>query len=186
MVPGSLRERLSEQPRIGRLAERVVPEQILAVLAEHGVDYVLIGGLAAAIHGSDIVTTDLDITPARGTANLSRLSKALRALHAGIRSDAAPNGLPFPRDATSLAKADMWNLTTDFGDLDIAFIPAGTTGYTDLRRSAVVIDVIGTTTTVASLADIIRSKEAADRPKDRIAVPARRRLQDEIDRRRTS
>ena len=162
------------------------PEQILAVLAEHGVDYVLIGGLAAAIHGSDMVTTDLDITPARGTANLSRLSDALRALHAGIRSDAVPHGLPFAHDATSLAKADMWNLTTDFGDLDIAFIPAGTKGYTDLRRSAVVIDVIGTTTTVASLADIIRSKEAADRPKDRIAVPALRRLQSEIDRRRSS
>ncbi len=160
------------------------PEQTLAVLAEHGVDYVLIGGLAAAIHGSDMVTTDLDITPARGTANLSRLSDALRALHAGIRPDAVPDGLPFPNDAASLAKADTWNLMTDFGDLDIAFIPAGTRGFADLRRRAVVIEVVGTTTTVASLADIVRAKEAADRPKDRIAVPALRRLQEEIGRRR--
>jgi hypothetical protein len=162
------------------------PEQILAVLAEHCVDYVLIGGLAAAIHGSDMVTTDLDITPERSIANLSRLSDALRALHARIRSDAMPDGLPFSPDAASLSKTDIWNLTTDFGDLDIAFIPAGTKGYTDLRRRAIVITVIGTTTTVASLADIIRSKEAADRPKDRIAVPALRRLQDEIDRRGSS
>ncbi len=161
------------------------PEQILAVLAEHGVDYVLIGGLAAAIHGSDMVTTDLDITPERSRANLSRLTDALRALHAGIRSDAVPDKLPFSHDAVSLSKADRWNLTTDFGDLDIAFIPAGTKGYPDLRRRAIVITIMGTTTTVASLADIIRSEEAADRPKDRMAVPALRRLQDEIDRRRS-
>ena len=161
------------------------PERILAVLAKHRVDYVLIGGLAAALHGSDMVTTDLDITPERGAANLSRLSEALLTLRAVSRSEATDGGLPFAHDAASLSKADTWNLTTDFGDLDIAFVPAGTTGFTDLRRSAIVIEVIGTTTTIASLSDIIRSKEAADRPKDRIAVPALRRLQDEIDRRRS-
>ena len=162
------------------------PERILAVLAEHGVDYVMIGGLAAALHGSDMVTTDLDITPASGEDNLERLSAALRSLRARIRSDGLPDGLVFSHDGSSLANADVWNLVTDFGDLDICFVPSGTKGFIDLRRRAVVIDVLGTTTHVASLPDIIRSKAAAGRPKDQIAVPVLRRLLAEVERRRRS
>ena len=152
------------------------------MLAEHGVDYVMIGGLAAALHGSDMVTTDLDITPASGEDNLERLSAALRSLRARIRSD----GLVFSHDGSSLANADVWNLVTDFGDLDVCFVPSGTQGFIDLRRRAVVIDVLGTTTHVASLPDIIRSKAAAGRPKDQIAVPVLRRLLAEVERRRRS
>lgn len=162
------------------------PEKILAVLAEHDVDYVMIGGLAAALHGSDMVTTDLDITPADGEDNVERLSAALRSLHARIRSDELPGGLAFSHDGASLASAGVWNLVTDFGDLDISFVPTGTQGFVDLRRSAVVIDVLGTATHVASLPDIIRSKAAAGRPKDQIAVPVLRHLLAEIERRRMS
>ena len=162
------------------------PEKILAVLAAHDVDYVMIGGLAAALHGSDMVTTDLDITPADGEDNLERLSAALRWLHARIRSDELPGGLIFSHDGASLANAGMWNLVTDFGDLDISLVPSGTQGFVDLRRSAVVIDVLGTATHVASLPDIIRSKAAAGRPKDQIAVPVLRRLLAEVERRRWS
>lgn len=161
------------------------PEKIFAVLAEHGVDYVMIGGLAAALHGSDMVTTDLDITPGAGEDNLARLSSALRSLNARIRSDELPEGLVFSHDAASPSKADVWNLVTDFGDLDISFVPSGTQGFVDLRRSAAVIEVLGTTTQVASLPDIIRSKAAAGRPKDKIAVPVLRRLLDELEHRRT-
>ncbi len=151
------------------------PERILAVLAAHGVEYVMIGGLAAAIHGSDLVTTDLDITP---------LSDALRALNARNRSSDVPSGLPFPHDGRSLAAVGTWNLVTDDGDLDLAFVPAGTTGFDDLARDAVAIDILGTPTVVASLSDIIRSKEAAGRAKDRIAVPVLRRLLEETERQR--
>lgn len=161
------------------------PERILAVLAEHIVDYVMIGGLAAALHGSDMVTTDLDITPAASADNLERLSAALRSLHARIRSDELPEGLPFTHDGVSLSNARVWKLVTDFGDLDISFVPSGTQGYIDLRRNAVVIDVLGTATHVASLPDVIRSKAAAGRPKDQIAVPVLRRLLVEVERRRS-
>lgn len=154
------------------------------MLAEHDVDYVMIGGLAAALHGSDMVTTDLDITPAAGEDNLERLSAALRSLHPRIRSDELPEGLAFSHDGPSLANVGVWNLVTDFGDLDISFVPPGTQGFMDLRRSAVVIDVLGTTTHVASLPDIIRSKAAAGRPKDHIAVPVLRRLLAEVELRR--
>jgi hypothetical protein len=65
----------------------------------------------------------------------------------------------------------MWNLTTDAGDLDLRFVPAGTRGFEDLVRDAVRVDITGITLRVASLADVIRSKEAAGREKDRAALP---------------
>lgn len=159
------------------------PERILEVLAAHRVDYVMIGGLAAAVHGSDLVTGDLDITPATGNANLTRLSHALDDLDARIRTDDVPDGLPFAHDAESLARGAVWNLVTDAGDLDLAMRPSGTQGYDDLRRDAIAIEILGVPTRVAALADIIRSKEAAGREKDRAALPMLRRLQVEIERR---
>ena len=66
----------------------------------------------------------------------------------------------------------MWNLTCKFGELDISFKPSGTDGYEDLMRTALQVDVRGEQMPVASLADIIRSKEAAARPKDFTALPA--------------
>jgi hypothetical protein len=152
------------------------PDLLLRVLARHGVDYVVIGGIAAALHGSDLVTFDVDITPALGSDNLSQLSAALHELHARVRSDAEPEGLPFEHNGESLARATTWNLTTDYGDLDLSFVPAGTRGYDDLRRAALSIEVAGTTICVAALADVVRSKQAAARPKDLLALPVLRRL----------
>ena len=159
------------------------PERILEVLAAHRVDYVMIGGLAAAIHGSDLVTGDIDITPETGDANLERLSTALDELDARIRTEAVPEGVPFAHDARSLARGAVWNLVTNAGDLDLAMMPSGTRGYDDLRRDAIALEILGVPTRVAALADIVRSKEAAGREKDRAALPMLRRLQAEIDRR---
>ncbi|MGH3563797.1 MAG: hypothetical protein ACRDTN_18950, partial [Mycobacterium sp.] len=111
--------------------------RLFAVLYRHKVVYVLIGGLAAVYHGSPFPTEDVDITPEANRPNLVRLSAALREINARIRSEAAPEGLPFACDAETLASAQTWNLTTDAGDLDLAFQPAGTQGYPDLRRDAV-------------------------------------------------
>jgi hypothetical protein len=152
------------------------PERILDALARHDVQYVLIGGLAAAIHGADYVTGDVDVTPALADDNLRRLSAALDELHARICVEGEPDGGAFAHDAASLAGANVWKLTTDAGDLDITFVPAGTTGYADLRRHATVIEIFGVPTTLASLGDVVRSKEAAARPKDLEALPALRTL----------
>ena len=83
---------------------------------------------------------------------------------------------PFDHSAESLARVRIWNLQTDAGDLDITFEPSGTHGYDDLRRDAVSIHLRSGDVTVASLADVIRSKEAADRPRDRAALPGLRAL----------
>ena len=152
------------------------PEVLLATLGRHGVEFVVIGGLAATVHGSTLATFDVDVTPRRTRDNLARLSDALTEVNARIRDDAGGAGLRFSHDAASLADVEMWNLSTDAGDLDLSFLPAGTGGFDNLVRDAIRVDIAGITLLVASLADVIRSKEAADREKDRAALPLLRKL----------
>lgn len=152
------------------------PHEILAVLDRHGVRYVLIGGLAAVLHGAPHVTTDVDVVPEEAKRNLERLSVALKELGARIRVTGEPDGVPFDHSGESLARVRIWNLQTDLGDLDLTFEPSGTSGYDDLTRDAVAMEVRGISVPVASLADVIRSKEAAGRPRDRAALPALREL----------
>jgi len=155
---------------------RFDPDRMLRVLAAHDVDFVLIGGYAAALHGSDHLTFDVDITPSRDAANLDRLSEALHELRARVRVDGIEGGLEFQHDGPSLARASMWNLVTDAGDLDLSFEPCGTDGWADLHRGAVTVGLVSGPTEVASLADIVRSKETANRPKDQLVLPTLRRL----------
>lgn len=157
------------------------PDLILAQLDRHDVRYVVIGGLAAVLHGSAYPTFDIDITPARGEQNLGRLSDALRALDAHIRVDDIPGGFAFTHDATSLAGMSTLNLVTSAGDLDIAMHPAGLPDFADWERDAVRIDVMGIQVSVASLRSVIRSKEAADRPKDHVSLPMLRALLERTD-----
>ena len=148
------------------------PEAILETLHRHGVSYVLIGGYAAQLRGVPLPKTeDLDITPARDPDNLERLSAALDELHARVRAPDAPEGLPFAHDGTSLQAARVWNLITDHGAMDLAMMPSGTDGYPDLAREASPIAFLRFKVPVASIEDIIRSKEAAGRPKDLKHLP---------------
>ena len=148
---------------------------LFEVLARHEVHYVLIGGFAAVLAGSPFPTEDIDITPERSMANLARLSAALTEINARIR---IPDGqsLAFSHDATSLASMAMLNLDTDLGYLDLAMQPSGTQGYDDLRVAAEQTEVHGIVVTVAALADVIRSKEAAGRDKDRRVLPVLREI----------
>ena len=136
----------------------------------------LIGALAARLQGFPRLTADADITPARAKDDLRRLATALRALEARVYTEAVPEGLAFDCSAETLGRADLWNLVTSAGRLDVAFAPAGTDGYEDLSRSAIRFEVFGVDLWAASLADIIRSKEAADRPQDRQDVVVLREI----------
>jgi hypothetical protein len=155
------------------------PELLLDVLARHGVRSVLIGGFAAVIHGSPYVTTDVDVVPAPDPGNLERLSAALDELHARVWTASEPAGVAFDHDGPALGEVDVWNLVTDHGRLDVTFVPSGTAGYSDVRRDAVHLTILGVEVDVASLADVIRSKEAAGRDKDRLVLPVLRRIAEE-------
>jgi hypothetical protein len=148
------------------------PERIVTVLARHAVKFVLIGATAARLYGFPRLTADADITPARDVRNVRRLAAALRELEAKVYTESIPEGLAFDCTAETIGRSDMWNLITIAGRVDVAFIPSGTDGYRDLVRNAVRFEAFGTELVVASLEDIIRSKVAADRPKDRQDVIA--------------
>ena len=111
------------------------PQRIMEVLDRHGVRYVLVGGLAAVLHGAAHLTTDVDVVPEDGRENLARLSRALHELNARIRVSDEPDGVPFDHSAESLRRVSVWALVTDLGDLDITFVPSGTHGYRDLERT---------------------------------------------------
>ena len=147
-------------------------ESVVATLNKFGVKYVVIGAFAAQLQGAPIPRTrDIDVTPATDAANLKRLSDAMHELQARIRTVDVPEGLPFDHDGPSLGKARMWNLTSPFGEFDISFVPSGTEGYDDLARQALIVESHGESVPVADLDDVIRSKEAAGRPKDIVQLP---------------
>jgi hypothetical protein len=152
------------------------PERLIKALSRHRVKFVLIGALAARLHGFPRLTADADIAPADDKQNLERLAAALKDLDAKVYTESVPEGLAFDRSAAALGRARMWNLITSAGRLDIAFAPSGTKGYDDLARDAERFEAFGARFLVASLDDIIRSKEATGRAKDEDDVVILREL----------
>lgn len=152
------------------------PERLIRALHDHRVEFVLIGALAARLYGFPRLTADADITPASDKRNLGRLATALRELDAKVYTESVPEGLAFDCSAATLGRATIWNLVTNAGRLDIAFMPAGTKGYDDLVKDAERFTAFGVGFQVASLDDIIRCKDAAGRPKDRDDVVLLREL----------
>ncbi len=142
------------------------PERLIRALTRNRVKFVLIGALAARLHGFPRLTADADITPSSDKQNLERLAAALKELDAKVYTESVPEGLVFDRSAAALSRSAMWNLVTSAGRLDIAFAPAGTKGYDDLAKGAERFEAFGVQFLAASLDDIIRSKEATGRAKD--------------------
>lgn len=157
------------------------PVRICSILNEEAVDYVVIGGFAAVVHGSPLTTRDVDVVPSKDAANLDRLARALRRMNARIRTSGDP--VPVRLDGPLLANlALMLNLVTDFGDVDLAFAPAGELeGFLEWDAHAVVVDIAeGVTVHVGSLDDVIASKRAANRPKDQMTLPYLESLRDQL------
>ncbi len=153
------------------------PDEILEVLERHHVLYVVIGGLAAELRGSPYVTRDVDVTPARTRENFTRLVAALKELDAKLRVPDLEEPLVIPLDERTFGQGTTWTFVTKHGYLNIALLPDGTRGYDDLRRSATREQITDTVTIfVAALADVIRSKEAAGREKDRAVLPIFRQV----------
>jgi hypothetical protein len=151
----------------------------LQALTRHKVDFVLIGGLAARLHGSPTVTIDVDICPSRESDNLERLAEALREMNAQLRT--VGEDVPFKVDAGSLERTLNLTLTTMYGALDILAEPSGTSGYSELAANAKTYELDDLQLKVASLEDLMRMKEAAGRPKDRIELEILGALREELE-----
>jgi hypothetical protein len=155
------------------------PKPILRTLLEHGVDFVLIGGLAGIVHGSSYPSYDVDIAYARDSENLKRLAAALRELGATLRG--APKDVPFQLDARTLKNGSHFTFETKYGSLDILADPDGALPYEKLRRRAGrPQELEGERIPVASLDHLIAMKDASGRTKDQLMATEYRVLSDEL------
>jgi predicted nucleotidyltransferase len=143
--------------------------EVLSTLNDHDVKYVLIGGLAANLWGSDNITQDVDVCYERDRQNIAALVKALKSMDAHLRG--FPKGLPEIIDERSFQLGDTMTFDTKFGKFDCLATPSGTSGFADLAQHAALMDIgKGVTVLVADIDDIIRMKRTAGRAKDLSAV----------------
>jgi hypothetical protein len=143
-------------------------DEILRRLTVRGVDFVVIGGIAAVLHGSAQATYDLDICYATDPGNLAALGEVLVAL--GARLKGVDEQVPFVPEASTLRRVELLTLVTREGELDVLARPAGSPRYAALRRNADRFDLDGFSVLVASIDDLIAMKQAAGRQKDLAAV----------------
>jgi hypothetical protein len=146
---------------------------ICRVLIARGVQFVIIGGMAARLHETGHATVDVDICPSTDDVNLTRLAAALSDLGARLRVSGDPDGVPFEPHAEMLRQVELMTLITEHGPLDLCFIPDGfPDGYASLSEHASVVEIASVDVPVASLKDVVASKRAAGRPKDIVALPS--------------
>jgi hypothetical protein len=138
-------------------------ERILRALAEHAVDYVIVGGLAVQTHGHTRTTVDIDLIPRPDPSNLSRLADALNALGARVRN---PGSEGLEIDATMFPRASLWQFTTPHGAIDVLHDAPGAPPYDELRDRALEIRLGDLELAVADRDDLIGMKRASARPVD--------------------
>ena len=152
--------------------------RLLETLVGNDVRFVVVGGVAATVHGSARLTQDLDVVYARDEANLSRLVEALWPLQPYPRG--APEGLPFTWDVETLAAGLNFPLTTTLGDLDLLGEIAGGGGYRKLVDDAIVVQLDEFDFLCLALQRLIDVKRAAGRPKDLEAIAELEIIRDEM------
>jgi len=150
---------------------------LLATLVEHGVEFIVVGGVAATVHGASRLTRDVDVVYSRSGDNLDRLVAALAPYRPYLRD--APPGLPFRWDRDTLQRGLNFTLTTDIGAIDLLGEITGGGGYEALLSHSVEIEVFGLTMRCLGLEKLIEVKRAAGRPRDLEAIAELEAIRDE-------
>lgn len=142
--------------------------QLLTTLTEANIDFVIVGGFAGVLHGSSLVTRDLDLCTILSRENVERLRNALKELNPKHRM--TPGKLSFLDFPETTARLNKLYLETDLGAVDILSDIKGVGDFETLASNAVTIDILGSPVKVISLDDLITAKEAMAREKDLLAA----------------
>lgn len=143
--------------------------EILRVLYQAHLEFVVIGGAAMHLQGSAYVTQHVDFCYSRTQQNIKRLTAALEPYHPVPRG--APANLPFKFDVRTVAQGMNFTLSTDLGDLDFLGEVTGLGGYKAVKAAADIQIIEGMQIAVLSLVGLIKSKKAAGRPRDLYVLP---------------
>lgn len=149
------------------------PSEIVRLLTEAGVDFIIVGGVAATLAGSPLTTRDLDLVYETGRENIDRLLEVLQRIDARYKDPAGRRIVP---DPSKLSEIKVNLLSTSLGDLDLLRHIGDGLDYPALVSRSVAYDLDGLTVRAIDLATLIEAKELADRPKDRYALPFLRAL----------
>lgn len=153
---------------------------LVALLGGAGVEFIIIGGVAATLHGSAYITTDLDVLYRRSPDNHARIAAALADVKPYLRG--APPGLPFVLDADTIGRGLNFTLTTTLGDLDLLGEVAGGGTYERVLPDSIVEMVGGHQARCVSLPRLVALKRAAGRKKDLLLLGELEALIEERDR----
>ena len=152
-------------------------ERLLPALVCAKAEFIVIGGVAATIHGSARATYDVGLLYSRNEENIQRLANLLEPYKPYLR-EALPN-LPFSWDAKTIRSGLNFTLTTTLGDIDLLGEVARGETYSDLSPYSFDVEAFGVRFKCIDLPTLIRIKEAADRPIDREAIAELRVLLEE-------
>jgi predicted nucleotidyltransferase len=141
---------------------------LLRLLVEYGVEFIIIGGAAAVVYGSSRLTQDLDLVYRRSPENISRLAEALSRQSPYLRG--VPPGLPFNWSVATIRAGMNFTLETALGQLDLLGEVTGGGSYEDLLSFSIEVEVFGVRCKCLNLDTLIRTKRAAGRPKDLEAI----------------
>lgn len=139
-------------------------EKAIVAMAENSVDFVLIGGVALAVHSAAYVTYDIDFCFSREKTNLNRIASALAPFTPRLRN--FPKELPFIWDISTLANGSVFTLGTSIGDIDLPSEVSGLGTYGDVYKQSEKFEMFGFEINVLSVAGLIAAKTAAGREKD--------------------
>lgn len=154
----------------------VILSQLLQRLSDADVDFVVVGGFAALIHGSTLVTRDLDVCAVLSHEDVAKLREALRDLNPTHRL--TPQRLSFLTNPDSGVPVQNLYLETEIGTVDVLSSVLGVGDFQRVRAGSVEIEVFGRRCRVISVDDLIRAKEAMGREKDLLAVKELRAIRE--------
>lgn len=153
--------------------------RLLAALNDADVQCIIVGGLAATVHGSSRLTQDVDVVYSRQNQNIERIIDALSPLNPYLRG--APRGLPFEWSPATLRRGLNFALATDAGDIDLLGELTGGGTYEELAPHSVSVTMFGREHRCLDLPTLIQTKRAAGRPRDLEAIAELELLRDETD-----